>query len=843
MTKEYSVDVCNQLKMAFQRFRLHRPMNISRYDAGDELEFDIVGVERGTPGHIRLVVEFFAGGGFAGQVYRVRVIGLDTPEGHIGSLKPGGSYALKILIPPTGFARFFRNALYRIGFQGFFQQQVNPHAVRSGALWQKFFRRGALMRFGIESEVNDIHATLIDMNLGSCGEISDWVDGRSWRLEVDEYLDVLKRYHRGLPVDPKKLGSPEYRTKKRFMADFVRLLHDMGGNEFARQYEWWTGKSQPNCLKRFSTPYIATKGLVAVDFRAGLVLLPFLPMSPVDVKLIFSGLWRGRLVQFDRGNIKKLMDFIKKHPDAFIDCEFMLSELKRSEEIYRNSVPDITCHHVRLLFSRKLWSTILSSSITGWGIRKLIDADYERKLRRSRLRTAGFYLLGLVPFFGNLIRKWLGNENWRKHYRAFIFKRDYMKRAIRGKCVEKCIGWHRRGRINEFRAIRISESLVMCTLHLVLSLLPSGLHRFLSDGKFRRERLVYLFVRPVRLYFNSGIREQWLRDMIAEGEKKQMLGDHDVKVIHSQLGESYIQKYLKSLAVHVLTLPVTQIVSVLVSWIYVRTHPGLSGPEAMAAVAAILVLFQITPVSPGSLVRGFYVLFLVIKERNFRDYNIAIFLSFFKYIGYLAFPIQMTTRYPELARFMAGHWATEAVHHIPVFGERGALLEHWVFNLFYNWPLTIRRRMRKIAEIRLGQKPRYWHVGFIAVIGAGLFGLAERLLAVLTGIPPVFKDLWWFMFLLPFTTGVLLARTGKGARLSKRIVSAVLCGILMAWLHTVISLFLTQTIVLSQGEWITAGTWRLFIYTIFSAAGTLYSELKCPDPDLKSPVSQKSGLS
>ena len=103
-----------------------------------------------------------------------------------------------------------------------------------------------------------------------------------------------------------------------------------------------------------------------------------------------------------------------------------------------------------------------------------------------------------------------------------------------------------------------------------------------------------------------------------------------------------------------------------------------------------VVLFQIIPVSPGSLARGLYAVGIAIYDRSFKDYNIAVFLSFFKYIGYLGFPIQMTYHYPALARFMASHWATEAVHIVPVFGERGALLEHWVFCIFYNWPLTIR---------------------------------------------------------------------------------------------------------------------------------------------------------
>ncbi len=834
MLREYSVEVCNQLMERFQHLRLVRPMRISRYDSGAEVDFDIVGVEKRNKGRVRFLVESFAGGGFAGQVYRVRVIGLDTPEGPIGSLKLKGRYALKILIPASGFARFFRNLLYWIGFQGFFQHQVNPEAVRAGALWQKFFRRGAKLRLGDESMINDVQATLVDVNLGSCGEISNWVDGRTWKLEVDECLDVLKRFYRRLPVDRKKLGSPEYRAKKKFMTDFVRLLHDMGGYEFARQYEWWTGKSQPNCLKRNTSPYDPSTGLVAVDFRAGLVLLPFFPMSPVDIKLILQGLWRRSLVQFDRGDISKLEGFIKSHQDSFADCQSLLCELKRSEAIYRNSVPDITHHRFRLLYSRKLWSTIFSSAITGWRIRNLIDGGYEPKLRDSRYRTIGFFILGLIPFLGGLIRKWMGNGDWKQHSKKLISSWSYFKKALRGKCIEKTINWHRKGRLNEFRTMRISESLGRFSFHLVLSLLPVGLHRFLSDKGFARERLVYFFIRPVKLYFNEKVREQWLKNMIIEGKKKQILSENDVRVIHSQLKEPYIQKYLKSLAVHVFTLPVTQIVSVLVSWIYVKTHPGLSGAEAMAAVATILVLFQITPISPGSLVRGLYVLFLVIKERNFKDYNIAIFLSFFKYIGYLAFPIQMTYYYPELARFMAGHWATEAVHHIPVFGERGALLEHWVFNLFYNWPLTIRRRMRKIAEIRQKQKSRYWHTGLIAIIGAGIFGLADHFYLVLAGTMPGFKDLWWLMFILPFISGMILTRGSGGAKLSKRIVSAAICGILLGLFYTLISVFFGQAIGIFPGEWITAGTWRVFIFSIMAALGVLYFELRLPDPELKS---------
>ena len=352
MTRKYSSEVCKKLEAVFRAKGLHRSMRVERYEPEDELVYEVQGVADANMGTIRLTVEKFIGGGFAGQVYRVKVLEIHTPTGPISGLKAGGIYAMKILVPPSRFARLFRNALYWLGFQGPFQLQVNPTAARAGALWQKFIRRGAAIRFGDATAVVDIYATFVDSTLESCGELSEWIDGRTWRLEVDENLDSLKRWRSGKPVATDRLGSPEYRAKYEFMHEFVNMLHDMGGHEFARQYEWSTCKSQPNCLKRKNTEDDSAKGLVAVDFRAGLALLPFLPMSPGDFGLIFKGIGRGSWVQFDRGDIEQLRRFMDAHQRDFRDMRTMFDELKACERVYRDSVPDITHHHFRLFYSR-----------------------------------------------------------------------------------------------------------------------------------------------------------------------------------------------------------------------------------------------------------------------------------------------------------------------------------------------------------------------------------------------------------------------------------------------------------------------------------------------------------
>jgi hypothetical protein len=831
MESDYSVDVYRQLEKKFQDTALHRPMSFERYEAGTVLTYDIKGVAQANKACVKLEVDKFVGGGFAGQVYRVKILEIKSEGDPIEGLEVGGRYAIKILIPPGNFSRLFRNVLYWLGFQGPFQLQVNPFAARAGALWQKFIRRGAKIKFGEQTAVVDIFATFVDEKLGSCGELSEWVEGRTWRLEVDDRLDSLKSWFKGRQVDPEKLGSPEYREKYKFMQEFVALLHQMGAHEFARQYEWSTWKSQPNCLKRTGTEESAGEGLTAVDFRAGLALLPFLPMSPGDFKLIITGIARGSLVQFDRGDITKLKAFVNEYKDEFAGMDDMLAELESAEEVYRDSIPDVTHHHIRLLYSPQLWSTILQSAITGWRIRNLIDNQGRKKFQSSTVKTLLFAALGLIPFIGRFFRRIWGQSFWRLHYRSILTSGEYFHRALRAKFIEKIIDWHRSGRVDDENAVGLTKQMWRCSYHWPLSVLPAGIHRILTDWQYAKEKLDYILLRPVRLYFNNALREQWLRDMVTEGKNKHLLNDEDAKVILSQIKEPYIQKYLKSLAVHVCTLPVTQVVSVIVAIIYVLMHPEMPRTQSYAIGLGIIALFQVVPISPGSLTRGLYVLYLVIREKNFKDYNIAVFLGFFKYIGYLAFPIQMTYRYPALARFMAGHWATEAVHVIPVFGERGALLEHKIFNLFYNWPLTLRNRIQKRWQLRNTVPPRYWHIGLCLAAGVAIFVAADLYFLNTLGELPNLKEVWLFSLIVPLVCGATVTLGAGGATISHRVIGAVVCAAAIGVFSTLISGNLGSVNSVGFSEIAVVCLWRFFVFTILSVIGLFLTEIKLPEPE------------
>ncbi|MHC4141145.1 MAG: hypothetical protein ACYSUF_04420 [Planctomycetota bacterium] len=683
------------LERVFVACDVVRPFRRARYDPGDELEYEVTAVVPAGTGRIRCRVERYVGGGFAGQVYRVKLLQVNGDTASIGGLEPGRSYAVKILKPASAFARLFRGFLYALAFQGAFSAQVNPSAVRVGVLWQKLIRRAAAGRFGTENAVCDTYATFYDPELGSFGEINEWVDGRIWRFEVDDRLFDRWKFE-GAPPDD--VNCPEYVNKKLFMRQLVKLMHEMGAPELARQYEWWSGKSQPNALKRIDGDGSPWGGLTAIDFRAGLALLPVLPMSPVDFLLILRGLARGRLVQFDKSRPQELDRFVADRSRDFEDLEPVLEELRRHDPQYRRSLPDVTYHHLRLLTDRSLRGSVKHGVITAWRSRGRIDNGYAEQLEQGRAWFAPIWLLSLVPLLGPFVLRLRGHRQYREHIRRALTGRDYFRRALRAKAAEKLVIWHRTGRVSDERALALVDRPLRFWLQrFFLGWLPATWHRAMTEPRW-----VWSLIREKVRYFlqflrDPPFRERWLLEEVRLGHAEGMLTADEAQRIAGQVKDPYIQKYLRCLAVHLCTVPVTQVVMLVVgalvtSWALVSQD--LTWPEAVALGVAAAAVVQLLPISPGSMARGLFVVFLMVKERDIRNYRVAAPVSFLHVIGYLAFPLQMVAHNPALARFLAGRWAKSMVHFVPVFGESGGLLEHGVFDLFFNMPLSVRRRFR-----------------------------------------------------------------------------------------------------------------------------------------------------
>ena len=700
--------VRRSLEELYAACRLVRPFRRAAHDPGDRLEYEVTGVVPARCGRMVAEVEKFVGGGFAGQVYRVRLLAVECDEGSIEGLEVGGHYAIKILTPPSSFARWFRNTLYWLGYQCPFGAQVLPQAVRTGVLWQKLIRRAMALETGDEASVCDSYATFFDAELGSFGEINEWIEGRIWAFEADDRLLSRWRFE-GEP--PAGHNCPEYVHKKRFMRRLVALLHEMGAGELARQYEWGTCKSQPNVLKRVAADGSPAAGLTAVDFRAGLTLLFFLPMSPADVWLILRGLARGLLVQFDRCDIRRLRRYTEAR-GGFEDLEPAMAELERQDAAYRAAQPEVTRNLFRLLADRRKRRAVRSATITAWRNLGRLDERHEARLRQGRSRFGPLYALSLVPLLGaRLVGLW-GSDRRRLHLRKVLTSIDYLGRALRGARIEALVAWTRQGRVEADRALRLVDRPIrFLAERVLLGLLPATWHRFLAEPAWARERIRASLRYALDFLRKPEFREQVLLEQVRLGHEEGMLSDAEAAKIEAQIKDPFIQKYLRCLAVHVCTVPVTQVVMILAGAgvaVYCLVYRNLSWPESMGYAAAAAAAIQLLPISPGSITRGVFVLFLMVRERDLRNYWVAAPISFLHVIGYLAFPLQMVTHNPALARFLAGRWTRRMANLVPVFGERGALFEHAVFDLFFNLPISVARGLR--------ERPVRWVTGILLVL-------------------------------------------------------------------------------------------------------------------------------
>lgn len=693
MASNDPVSLCRELERRAEGAGLLVPFRRERYEPGDILELQFKTVWPEAEGRGRFRVEAYAGSGFAGQVYRCRVEGLDLPPGGSTGLRVGMVCAVKVLKPMGSFARGFRDLLYRTGFQAPFSAAVNESACRAGLLWQKAIRMAAGVEFGRQDAVADVYASFFDPNLRAWGEIREWVEGRAWRLEADDAPGLRRRWR---TIEPGRTGSPEYVAKRQFMDRLVRLMRRMGADELSRQYVWWTMKSQPNVLKRDGTDADPAAGLCAVDFRAGLVLLPFMPMSPADIVLILRGLWRGSLVQFDRGDVGALRAWVSSHAEVADGMQGLLRALEAAERDYRRSMPDVWHGGWRLFYDAGRWRDIRRASVEAHRVCGDVDDVHAARLAACPGRWLAFWAATAVPFAGRAARRFWGNTAWRRHILRCLGSPGYFLSNSRVNIIRVVMRWLRCGRAGERHArLLVERPVLFWTERLTLGWLPGWLHRAIAEPAWWWSGVVEWFRFVRRFCGDASFREGWLRDEIERGYRDGMLTGEERSVVLRQAGDPFIAKYLKSLGVHLATLPVSEIFWSLfllgaVVWSLTTDVPWA---EARARVAIVFGVVLLIPVSPGSLVRGVYVMYLMARDRNVRDYVVAAPISFVKIVGYLAFPIQMTTSYPVLARFMAAQWATGAVHVVPVFGEKGGLLEHHVFDVCFNLPRAFGRRV------------------------------------------------------------------------------------------------------------------------------------------------------
>ena len=167
---------------------------------------------------------------------------------------------------------------------------------------------------------------------------------------------------------------------------------------------------------------------------------------------------------------------------------------------------------------------------------------------------------------------------------AVLLGLGYLARALRGSQFETLIRWLRSERVSGERAYKIVDRPIRYWIERVLvGELPPSWHRFLTDPAHacaRAQEAVRFTIRFLRI---PSFRAEFLCEQVRIGHDEGMLTEAEAAKIVTQIKDPYIQKYLRCLAVHMCTLPVTQVVMVLVGAAvagYCSLYRGISWAES-----------------------------------------------------------------------------------------------------------------------------------------------------------------------------------------------------------------------------------------------------------------------
>ncbi len=368
-------------------------------------------------GEFQFLIQQYAGSGYAGQVYHARLAGKPLP-----GCPADFQVALKILRPASRWKEFFRDSLYFLTCQVTFAPRLRASALRAGLLTAELVSRTAEAVGASRLCFAHPLGYFWDSRLLSFVEIYTWEEGRPQRYAPDDGL-VL----RWLGWESARPDT-EMSRKREFMAWLVALCCRLGAAGVARQYEWDTWISQANVLTRLDPDGNAE--FVAVDWRVGLAVPFFLPLSPAHARLIWHGLQIGQRTLSDWLDASQLRAAWQASPKFEAASPGLEKMLLAVDEEYREALPDLWQNGSRIFTERGYRRRVKAALIDDWECLERVNGAGRSDLQASSLAFWLYYGVGLIPFCGSLFQRLAGNSVYRAHIWMCLKHPAYRRAAL-----------------------------------------------------------------------------------------------------------------------------------------------------------------------------------------------------------------------------------------------------------------------------------------------------------------------------------------------------------------------------------------------------------------------------
>jgi hypothetical protein len=652
------------------------------YLPGETLEVQVYLPQGQRIGWESFQIEAFAGSGFAGQVYRA------LPQvGVLPGTQIGVSLALKFLRPSSRWKERFRDVLFFLSYQTIFAPRLREPGLQAGLLLTEILHQLMVQEDGQSAMFARPLGYFWDERLATFAEIYSWEIGRPPFYTPDDGL--ILRWFAGRKDPP----DSEMQRKKQFMHWLADRCYQYGAQGIARQFEWGTWVAQSNVLTRPAGSGNEAE-FVAVDWRPGLAVPFFLPLSPAHARLIVRGIWRGQWVQFDQVDHKCLLEYLGRHPEITDQVSKSLEAFLPAERAYRAGLPDLWQSGDRLLENKVSRKSVQAALIEDWEKLGRVGEVTAKKLKTSRQFFSVMFFFSFLPLVGTRLQKLAGCARYRAHLWCWLSRLHYRQAALDALCARDLIEWQWQGRVPASQIDRLTGSRRRYLLQkITLSWLPATFHRLVVDRQALSALAQRWFVQPARLLVSAGARQAWLALVVKAQVGRGVVAENEAEGILLSMQDPRLHTFVRDLGLFVGLEFFARLVYLSLA-IY-----GIAQDNFWPLFVAAL-----GPVSPSGVLRLGYILLELVADLpsifQHRDLRLltarlsGILIAPWRFIGNFCVPVEMFAYEPRFALLVADYFTSELVRHVPVFGGRGRLLEYVAFQLTFNLPLSVERALR-----------------------------------------------------------------------------------------------------------------------------------------------------
>ena len=535
-------------------------------------------------------------------------------------------------------------AIYRLAFQSPFAYQSNRDAILA-CFYRRRVAAAVLAGLDIDASIAEPMYVRYEESERAWVLAAEWIDGRGIKPAAADGARV-RRWIFGTEKEPEQQEIGE-------LIDTMVRLEQMFADCGLIGSGWQVA---PRALVSTANLLRVNDHYTIIDLESGIpaVLVP---------RYLLAGLRRAALPPFDDLDADKLQSWIKENETLLTfrigPAQFDRLRVESARLIEHSS----RWKESEFAFFRRPWRLLTRGGTRAyqqecfrrWQQDHVVDPQTAKLLETQVIKSRLIWYSGLMPsFLGRFCSRIIGHQDYREKALQCLRDREIRTARWRSLIERQQSRWIESGRIPDTSKLLSTAGLLRNGLLRIST--PARLHRFISDGKNRREVGTTFLLLILSRRYQTWLGENRIESSINQWAERERISQAEAVELRGNLSGTEVRAYTRGFGMHLALKALAPIIL----------------PAKVGGVAAFLAggnPWFLLPMLATPVMRTIVTLVNWWTTRHEQiAHGEALATGWLPTVGSIAFPLQMFASRPKLSTFLIRDTAAKLGQRVPIYG-------------------------------------------------------------------------------------------------------------------------------------------------------------------------------